>query len=159
MLTEKRNLVFKKLVTQWWELGTFLRSYPEKSFPSTQGFQFFSYRWLCGDLFVFFLRDGPLEKLWGGRGIFEPQEFFFLIKFLVWIFFRPQHEYFLWLIGLQEFFSFNLPLREFFFGTSPAPPPPHKFSNGPSLMKLLVLRESRSLPFELIIVDSQWLFK
>ena len=35
------------------------------------------------------LRDGPLEKLWGGRGIFEPQEFFFVIKFLVWIFFRP----------------------------------------------------------------------
>ena len=30
------------------------------------------------------LRDGPLEKLWGGgRGIFEPQEFFFVIKFLV----------------------------------------------------------------------------
>ena len=30
------------------------------------------------------LRDGPLEKLWGGgRGIFEPQEFFFAIKFLV----------------------------------------------------------------------------
>ena len=35
------------------------------------------------------LRDGPLETLWGGRGIFEPQEFFFVIKFLVWIFFRP----------------------------------------------------------------------
>ena len=30
------------------------------------------------------LRDRPLEKLWGGgRGIFEPQEFFFVIKFLV----------------------------------------------------------------------------
>ena len=30
------------------------------------------------------LRDGPLEKLWGGgRGIFEPQEFFFVIKFLL----------------------------------------------------------------------------
>ena len=28
------------------------------------------------------VRDGPLEKLWGG-GIFEPQEFFFVIKFLV----------------------------------------------------------------------------
>ena len=27
--------------------------------------------------------DGPLEKLWGGRGIFELQEFFFVIKFLV----------------------------------------------------------------------------
>ena len=35
------------------------------------------------------LRDGPLEKLWRGEGeIFEPQEFFFVIKFLVWIFFR-----------------------------------------------------------------------
>ena len=35
------------------------------------------------------IRDGPLEKLWGGegggggRGIFEPQEFFFVTKFLV----------------------------------------------------------------------------
>ena len=30
-----------------------------------------------------FLRDGSLEKLWRGeRGIFEPQEFFFVIKFL-----------------------------------------------------------------------------
>ena len=29
------------------------------------------------------LRDGPLDKLWGGRGIFEPQEFFFVSKFLV----------------------------------------------------------------------------
>ena len=29
-------------------------------------------------------RDGPLEKLWGGgRGLFELQEFFFVIKFLV----------------------------------------------------------------------------
>ena len=39
---------------------------------------------------LFRFRDGPLEKLWGGgRGIFEPQEFFFVIKFLVSIFFRP----------------------------------------------------------------------
>ena len=29
------------------------------------------------------VRDGPLEKLWGGREIFEPQEFFFVSKFLV----------------------------------------------------------------------------
>ena len=29
------------------------------------------------------LRDGRLEKLRGGRGIFEPQEFFVVIKFLV----------------------------------------------------------------------------
>ena len=29
------------------------------------------------------LRDRPLEKLWGLGGIFESQEFFFVIKFLV----------------------------------------------------------------------------
>ena len=34
--------------------------------------------------YFYVLRDGPLEKLWGGgRGIFEPQEFFSVIKFLV----------------------------------------------------------------------------
>ena len=33
----------------------------------------------------FSYRDGPLEKLWGrgGGGIFEPQEFVFVTKFLV----------------------------------------------------------------------------
>ena len=33
-------------------------------------------------------RDGPLEKLsgGGGGGIFEPQGFFFVVKFLVGIF-------------------------------------------------------------------------
>ena len=61
------------------------------------------------------LRDGPLEKLWWRWGIFEPQEFFFVIKFLVWIFFRPWHEYFLGLIGTHDFFSFNFPLPEYFF--------------------------------------------
>ena len=49
-------------------------------------------------------RDGPLEKLWGGRGIFELQEFFFVIKFFAWILFRPLLEYFLGLIGVHEFF-------------------------------------------------------
>ena len=36
----------------------------------------------------------------------------------------------------MNLFSFNFPLREYIFCTSPAspPPPPHKFSNGPSLM-------------------------
>ena len=29
------------------------------------------------------LRDGPLQKLWGGGGVFEPQEFFAVIKFLL----------------------------------------------------------------------------
>ena len=72
-----------------------------------------------------------IRKVMGGeRGIFEPQEFFSLSNSLH-DFFRPWHEYFLGLIGVQEFFSFNFPLREYFFGTSPAP---HKFSNGPSLI-------------------------
>ena len=34
---------------------------------------------------------------------------------------------------LEIFFSFNFPLCEYFFCTSPAPQ--HKFSNGPSLTK------------------------
>ena len=35
----------------------------------------------------------------------------------------------------MNFFSFNFALREYIFGTSPSPPPPpYKFSNGPSLM-------------------------
>ena len=42
---------------------------------------------------------------------------------------------FLRLVGVHEFFSFNFPLREYIFCTSKAtPPPPHKFSNGPSLI-------------------------
>ena len=49
-------------------------------------------------------------------------------------FFRPHHEYFLGLIGVNDFFSFNFRLGKYFFGTSLArPPPPDKFSNGPSL--------------------------
>ena len=46
------------------------------------------------------------------------------------IFFRTKREYFLELIGVHEFFSFNL-------CTSSNPPTyPHKFSNGPSLRAL-----------------------
>ena len=35
------------------------------------------------------IRDGPLEKLWGGRGIFEPQEFFSLSNSLYEFFSGP----------------------------------------------------------------------
>ena len=82
----------------------------------------------------FLLRDGPLEKLWGE---FEPQEFFFVIKFLLWIFLGHSTNIFLGLIGMHEFFSCFFPLREYFFCTSKAPPPPlpHKFFNGPSLVE------------------------
>ena len=50
----------------------------------------------------------------GGWGIFESQEFFFVIKFL--------YEFFLGLIGVHEFFSFNFPLRKYFFLLRPLPP-------------------------------------
>ena len=66
----------------------------------------------------------------GGEGNFRAAGIFFVIKFL-WNFFRPLHEYFLGLIGVQEFFSILIfPCANFFFVLRP---PPHKFSNGPSL--------------------------
>ena len=43
---------------------------------------------------------------------------------------------------MHELFSFNFPLREYFFCTSPAP---HKFSNGPSLR--LSRSDPEPLPF------------
>ena len=65
------------------------------------------------------------KRLWGGggRGIFKPPGCFLVFKFLVRIFFRTWHEYFLGLIDVHEFFSFNFPLREYFTCTSPAPAP------------------------------------
>ena len=61
-----------------------------------------------------------------GRGIFEPQEFFSLSNSLYEFFFRPLHEYFLGLIGVQEFFLIKFSLaRIFFFVLRPPPPPPH----------------------------------
>ena len=61
-------------------------------------------------------RDGPLEKLWGGEGNFRAARIFFV--------FRTKREYFLELIGVHEFFSFNFLLREYFFCASSNPPPP-----------------------------------
>ena len=69
-------------------------------------------------------KDGPLEKLWGGEGNFRAAGIFFRYQIPCMNFFRPYHEYFLGLIGVHEFFLFNFPLREYFFCTSPAPPPP-----------------------------------
>ena len=71
----------------------------------------------------------------GGGGDFRAAGIFFVIKFLVWTFFRPYHEYFLGLIGMDIFFSFNFPLRQYFFVLRPPfpAPRPNKFSNGPFL--------------------------
>ena len=81
------------------------------------------------------IRDGPLEKLWGGGEFSSRRNFFSLSNSLHEFFLGHSMNIFLGLIGVHEFFSFNFPLRDyFFFGTSPPPPhPPHKFSNGPPL--------------------------
>ena len=89
---------------------------------------------LVQDRFIGSFRGGPLEKLWGGGGIFEPQEFFFVIKFLEWKCFWDVA----W-ISLRVnfrawiFFPFNFALREYFFLYFARPHPRYKFSNGPSL--------------------------
>ena len=71
----------------------------------------------------------------GREGNFRAAGFFFRYQIPCMNFFRPQHEYFLGLIGVQKFFSFNFPLREYFFlyFARPPSPPSKKFSNGPSL--------------------------
>ena len=51
----------------------------------------------------------------GGGGIFVPRKFFSLSNSFINFSFRPQHEYFLGLIGVHKFFSFNFPLREYIY--------------------------------------------
>ena len=52
---------------------------------------------------------------------------------------------FLGLIGVHEFFSFNFPLREYFFLYFLPPHPPHKFSNGPPLSLIQISSQGRSV--------------
>ena len=61
------------------------------------------------------------------------RNFFSVSNTLYEFFLGPLHEYILVLIGVHDFF-FHLifPLREYSFCSLP-PPPPHKFSIGPSL--------------------------
>ena len=53
-------------------------------------------------------------------------------------------EFFPCLLCMHEFSSLNFPLHESFFCTSPAPPP-HNFSNGPSLTPLFKQVEASDL--------------
>ena len=65
----------------------------------------------------------------GGGGVgekFSSRRNFFSLSNSLYQFFL-EHEYFLGLIGMHEFFSFNFALREYFFGTSLPPPPPISF--------------------------------
>ena len=56
----------------------------------------------------------------GWWGTFEPQEYFFSrYQIHCMNFFRPQHEYFLGIIGVHEFFHLIFPCANVFFCTSP----------------------------------------
>ena len=62
------------------------------------------------------LRDGPLEILCGGGEFSSRRNFFSLSNSL--------YEYFLGLIGMQEFFHLIFPCANIFFGLRLPPPPP-----------------------------------
>ena len=83
-------------------------------------------------------RDGPLENLWGrGEGNFRAAGIFFRYQIpAVNFFLGHSMNIFLGLTGVQEFFSFNFPLREFFFVLRPVFYLA-QFSNGPSLKNLV----------------------
>ena len=64
----------------------------------------------------------------GGEGNFRAVGIFFRYQIPCMNFFRPLHEYFLALIGVQEFFLIKFSLaRIFFFVLRPHPPPPISF--------------------------------
>ena len=69
------------------------------------------------------LRDGPLEKLWGGGGFSSRRNLFSLSNSLYEFFLGHSRNIFLGLTGVQDFFSFNFPLREYFFLYLARPPP------------------------------------
>ena len=93
----------------------------------------------CCRLFYQMIRDGPLEKLWGGREFSSLRNFFRyqipcmnFFKAIAWIFFRIN-----WRAWI--FFHLIFPCANIFFMYFVRPsPPPHKFSNGPSLTCLYI---------------------
>ena len=74
------------------------------------------------------LRDRPLEKLWGGRGIFEAQEFSSLSNSLYEFFLG--HSMYIFRVNWRAriFFHLIFPSANFFFVLrTPPPPPPPRF--------------------------------
>ena len=85
---------------------------------------FAAYFWSLFLLFkkVTLLRDGPLDKLWGGWGILKGAWIFFQKIFpSLYSFFFGNCTNILALLGVHEFFSSNFPLHEYFFAL-PLPP-------------------------------------
>ena len=71
------------------------------------------------------LRDGPLEKLWGGgRGrLSSRRNLFLLSNSLYELFFRPQQEYFFRINWRTRLFFIQFSLARIFFLYFARPPP------------------------------------
>ena len=71
---------------------------------------------LAKSIYYEFPKGRTIRKVMrGGGGDFRAAGIFFRYQIPCMNFFRPYHECFLGLIGMHEFFSFNFPLREYFF--------------------------------------------
>ena len=102
-----------------------------------------NYLKICLQVCLFKVRDSTVRKAMGGGGDFRAAGLFFsLSNSLYEFFFKPQHKYFLGLIGVHEFFSLNFLLREYVLVLRPPPPPtpisflmvrpsPRRSRNGP----------------------------
>ena len=76
-----------------------------------------------------------IRKVMTGWGIFKLQEYFSLSNSLYEFFLGHGMNIFQGQLACMNFFSFNFPLSEFFFLYLACPPPPHQFSNAPSLTR------------------------
>ena len=92
------------------------------------------------------VKGRTIRKVMGGRGIFEPEEFFSLSNSLYEFFLGHSTNIFWDYLACKNFFQLN-----FFFLFLLPPPPPHKFSNGPSLIMLNFLPLPAAGPLWLVV--------
>ena len=91
------------------------------------------------------VKGRTIRKFMGGRGIFEPEEFFSLSNSLYEFFLGHSTNIFWDYLACQTFFHL------IFFLNFLYPPPPHKFSNGPSLIMLNFLPLPAAGPLWLVV--------
>ena len=92
------------------------------------------------------VKGRTIRKFMGGRGIFEPEEFFSLSNSLYEFFLGHSTNIFWDYLACKNFFHLI-----FFFEFFVPPPPPHKFSNGPSLIMLNFLPLPAAGPLWLVV--------
>ena len=92
------------------------------------------------------VKGRTIRKFMGGRGIFEPEEFFSLSNSLYECFLGHSTNIFWDYLVCKNFFHLIL-----FFEFFVPPSPPHKFSNGPSLIMLNFLPLPAAGPLWLVV--------